>query len=485
MLFCELSPRRAMARPGSAVALFAFALSLCLAGANPLRAQYCEPCVHPTPPAPTDDPVWTSVRESTGSAGRIGVIVENDLYETGVGIPDTIDAYADVLNAEGYSVSVFKFAGSAEQLRDHLYELWDPRGAYADDPLTGALLVGAIPYVIFQASEGDDAPTDLFFMDLNGIWTKSGDNYANRLDDDGQAEIWVARVKVDNLVNLKAESSLTDADIINAFFARDLALREERAAYPNPLDTTLVYSMDCPVSPITDVLSRAFDLSAPANDWVCGADGSGIPGQHEHVRIDSAQVDMNMASTPWSPYEIWSLNFKGAGCGLIIPGETSTAGAKALQAHGSVIAEPTNPPASIEIGSRGKLDVDRGDLQNFSVSFADTTDSITALNVAELVQNCSVQAGQYVDVSIGPASASQFTLDGHNSFSAPVLANCGLTAGAGSTLTLGSILGSAGSAQDWSLAGASLTAEAAIMWGDWSFSGGNASFAILSANSEV
>jgi hypothetical protein len=251
------------------------ALGLTVAGASPLRAQDCQPVMHPVGAPPIGTPVVEATNLPGGSEGRISVVVQSTLYED---VSASIEAFAAVLQDEGHSVTILQFFGPPDALRTWLHDQWDPQGQYADDPITGTLLVGDIPYILAsyttECCGSGNAPTDMYYADLTGTWEFSPEGVATGwFDNEGAAEIWVSRVKVDNLVNLKADTELSDADLINAFFARDLdPERGLRQGALSPGNTTLAYSMESPLpSDITRSLGAAFDLGYAGSESVCGA----------------------------------------------------------------------------------------------------------------------------------------------------------------------------------------------------------------------
>lgn len=162
---------------------------------GPLRLQQLATTTMPLPP-------------STPGQGRLCVVVNSAIYTT---IAGDVAQYVQDLQGEGYSVIVFQYtSGTAEQLRAYLKSLYD-----APDSLTGTVLIGNIPYIVYEMMqdwgsgpvEYEDFPCDLFYADLNGVWSdtlENGQVHANNGKYDTRSgernlEIWVSRLKADNL----------------------------------------------------------------------------------------------------------------------------------------------------------------------------------------------------------------------------------------------------------------------------------------------
>jgi hypothetical protein len=160
---------------------------------------------------------------------RICVIVDADVYTD---IENTLDVFVQGLAADGYSVLVSTFgSGTAENLRLYLTTLYQ-----SEESLEGAILIGNLPYVIYEmmqtwednnsryAPAFEDFVCDLYFMDLDGVWEDSrnegmlGANN-NKLDThsgDRSLEIWVSRIKTDNLPLIGRET-----DLLNTYFLKN------------------------------------------------------------------------------------------------------------------------------------------------------------------------------------------------------------------------------------------------------------------------
>ncbi|MBP7866975.1 MAG: BACON domain-containing protein [Acidobacteria bacterium] len=168
-------------------------------------------------------------RESVATPPRICVVVHQDVQGA---LATGLDAYLADISQSGFSAVVYAFqSGGAEALRDHLRALYQETAS-----LAGAVLIGEIPYVLFEMMEdwGDgfreyeDFPCDVFYMDLDGTWTdaledgqvQAGngryDTRAGNLD----LEIWVCRMRTANL-----SLAGTEAELLDAYFQKNHAYR--------------------------------------------------------------------------------------------------------------------------------------------------------------------------------------------------------------------------------------------------------------------
>ena len=155
--------------------------------------------------------------------GRVAVMVETDLYDS---ISASVSVYVDDLADIGFTSAVMTISGTAGYLRNTLHTLYQE-----PESLVGAVLIGELPYVIFEVNEGwgyADFACDYYFMDLNGYWGDDLDNPPvepgnGKLDTwsgDTEVDIWVSRMRAGNLPALGAEAAL-----LNNFFARNHVLR--------------------------------------------------------------------------------------------------------------------------------------------------------------------------------------------------------------------------------------------------------------------
>ncbi len=167
------------------------------------------------------------------SRGRVALIVDDDLYRE---IEDEMDRHIDYLTADDLDVILITFSGTAEDLRSLLSDLHDEK-----DSLFGAKLIGDLPYIIYEmyqdwgsGTEYETFPNDLFFMDLDGTWEDTeGNGYYDTWSGDRHLDIWVSRMKADNLVSLGSESDLMISyfDKNHAYRSGELRPQQDALAY--------------------------------------------------------------------------------------------------------------------------------------------------------------------------------------------------------------------------------------------------------------
>jgi len=134
--------------------------------------------------------------------GRICIVVNQNVYAN---IATALSLYETDLNAMGFDTITYLYvSGTPEDLRTYLTTLYEQA-----ESLVGAVLIGNIPHIICEmmqdwgdGSEYEDFPCDIFYMDLNGIWSdtlSSGSvqpnngKYDTRSGDLG-LEIWISRI---------------------------------------------------------------------------------------------------------------------------------------------------------------------------------------------------------------------------------------------------------------------------------------------------
>ena len=182
------------------------------------------------------------MRPRADATNRICLIVHsNALAGAGAAVTNFL---AD-LEAEGYAPLLYAYSsGSAEDLRSYLAALYAESGS-----LNGAILIGDLPHVVYEMNqdwgwgeEYEDFPCDVFFMDLNGTWsdTHSTPPFSTGKYDarggDLDLEIWVSRLKTDELPALGGESVL-----LNAYFDKN---HRYRMAQLCPARRALLYNDD-------------------------------------------------------------------------------------------------------------------------------------------------------------------------------------------------------------------------------------------------
>jgi len=114
------------------------------------------------------------------------------------GLVDEISMFINDLEVDGYYVNAYVGTyGNPENLKSFLQT--------APPDLVGALFVGDIPTAWYYHSNdfngyGAEFPMDLFYMDLDGIWTDSDlDGVYDGHTGDVDAEIWIGRIDAETL----------------------------------------------------------------------------------------------------------------------------------------------------------------------------------------------------------------------------------------------------------------------------------------------
>jgi hypothetical protein len=171
------------------------------------------------------------------ASGVLDVYVEPGLL---VDIQSSLDVYVADLAAEGYSVTVQEFSGSAGDLRAQL------QTRYSSSLLEGALLVGDLPTLTFRNDHDFDDKTveflhDLYFMDLDGAYIlNDGSQPDEHLNGTGdvEPEIYVSRINTAPVTGL---TGLSESALINDYFARVHDYRTGALTYQ---DKGIVWSDD-------------------------------------------------------------------------------------------------------------------------------------------------------------------------------------------------------------------------------------------------
>ncbi|MBD3378687.1 hypothetical protein GF406_26910 [candidate division KSB1 bacterium] len=161
---------------------------------------------------------FTSSLFETGSSRICIIVTENIASE----LTQELQRFQADLFQTGYSSTLLSFQkGDAQGLRQFLIQLYQE-----SQSLQGAILMGDLPYIMFEMNQNWGAPygypgyerfpCDLFYMDMDGIWTDSKDDgrvkpdngFYDTIADPLDLEIWVSRVRVDNLISLGEEIEL-------------------------------------------------------------------------------------------------------------------------------------------------------------------------------------------------------------------------------------------------------------------------------------
>jgi hypothetical protein len=177
-------------------------------------------------------------------SGRICLIINSNIYSD---VSAEINQYSTDLNTDGYSTITYLYeSGGAEGLRSELSNLY-----FSAESLVGAVLIGDIPHIIYEmvqkfeklpSSEYEDFPCDIYYMDLDGGWYDCSNSFPyssgkyDTRDGNLNLEIWVSRMKTDDLSALGAEIYL-----LTNYFNKNHNYRKGTLAVTN---IALVYNDD-------------------------------------------------------------------------------------------------------------------------------------------------------------------------------------------------------------------------------------------------
>jgi hypothetical protein len=189
---------------------------------------------------------------SKAEQGRIAIIVEDAVYSD---IAASLGMFQIDLGTKGFSSVVSLVSGGTpEDLRSYLIGLhYDPAG------LVGTLLVGDVPYIIYEMMqdwdgeggndpEYEDFPCDLFFMDMNGTWTDNGaggtvgagnGKYDGWNDTNHEIEIWAGRLYVSTVPQYGSP-----ATVLNTYLVKNHLYRTGQLVPETPAARGLVYVDD-------------------------------------------------------------------------------------------------------------------------------------------------------------------------------------------------------------------------------------------------
>ncbi|MFX0069001.1 MAG: C25 family cysteine peptidase [Promethearchaeota archaeon] len=127
---------------------------------------------------------------ATNGQEYVCIYVNSSIYS---GIQSEINQYKSDLEADGFNVSVYNWTSvSVEALKANLTQEHNSSG------MIGAVLVGNMPYALFEPPLTTPYPSDLFLMDLDGNWTNpDGDQTYNthtNTTGDLHPEIFIGRL---------------------------------------------------------------------------------------------------------------------------------------------------------------------------------------------------------------------------------------------------------------------------------------------------
>ncbi len=193
-----------------------------------INTQTIQPPSDYLPPAEYPErqqPLPPDQKNTTDSSNRIAIVIPESLYEQ---TQNSIQTFAADLQFVNCQPIIITTAGiDAPQLRQTLIDLYNQ-----SDSLDGAVLIGDLPYIRYEMNEDWGSGSsytiftcDLYFMDTTGSWHdwctyKDQGVIDTWVDPEKKLEIWVSRIKTDNLSNIGTEDQL-----IRDYFKRNRLLR--------------------------------------------------------------------------------------------------------------------------------------------------------------------------------------------------------------------------------------------------------------------
>jgi len=162
-----------------------------------------------TPQVALSLPENEAVATSIISEKPLVCILVNSIIYADIGV--SLNQYAvDVENA-GFAVKIMETGQlldkTSEGIRSYLQENLRHK-------LEGCLLVGDIPGALFEAG-AEEFPTDLYYMDLDGLWMDSdNDIIYDGHSGDVAPEIWIGRLKVPDVAG-------DEASLLNDYFDKN------------------------------------------------------------------------------------------------------------------------------------------------------------------------------------------------------------------------------------------------------------------------
>ncbi|HKZ95001.1 MAG TPA: C25 family cysteine peptidase [Candidatus Bathyarchaeia archaeon] len=160
--------------------------------------------------------------DSPSNEPLVIVIAESGMYDE---IATSLQQYKEDVEKSGFSLNITTsnqlLNGTKEGVREYLQRFWRLR----NQTVIGALLVGDIAEAWYEVGS-NKFPTDVYFMDLNGIWVDTSGNgiYDKHLDTSGP-EIWVGRLKVSTVNG-------DPIDLLKRYFDRNSQYRNQLTSIP-------------------------------------------------------------------------------------------------------------------------------------------------------------------------------------------------------------------------------------------------------------
>ena len=162
------------------------------------------------------DMVTSSVSPRKGGSEVFCIFVNYYLYPQ---IQSSLDTYIADLNLDGYDVKLYQTSGGTIQnFRQFLIDEYN-------DGMVGFVLIGDFPVPWYETTcweSYDSFPIDLYYMDLDGVWTDSDSNgvFDSHTGDLGP-EVWMGRLTASTMTL----NGATEAGLVNNYFAKNHSYR--------------------------------------------------------------------------------------------------------------------------------------------------------------------------------------------------------------------------------------------------------------------
>ncbi|MEO0081267.1 MAG: T9SS type A sorting domain-containing protein [candidate division WOR-3 bacterium] len=167
-----------------------------------------------------DAPFRSACLVRTGGDARLVLVLVNaELYQS---LTTEISTYLSDLTSEGFSTKLVATSGGRPANLRQLLQV------HRDSGLVGAVMVGDLPVAWWESSNsGEDFPLDLFFTDLDGVFSDAdGDGKYDTHSGNRAPEIWLGRIYASRL------TYDGEVRVIRSFFQRNHAYRTGQLPVP-------------------------------------------------------------------------------------------------------------------------------------------------------------------------------------------------------------------------------------------------------------
>ncbi len=189
-------------------------------GSQPIR--FAEWQARQPPPAPLHlEQIYLSEVSPSTADRLVYVLVNPSIYG---GIAASLTQWTSDVESVGWSVAIYSASfPTPSDLRSYLSGIVD---------LGGCLLIGdfPVPWYELDVSGHEEFPVDLYYMDLDGIWTDADlDGLFDAHSGDTAPEIWVGRLTAGNLTI----GGAGEVALLNNYFAKNHAYRTQSLLLPS------------------------------------------------------------------------------------------------------------------------------------------------------------------------------------------------------------------------------------------------------------